>query len=211
MRVYIAVFVLCLIEAIMTSEPRNSASFTKEDSQTQAQSNAISTQAADQNCKPCDNAQQTRANTPKWYTSPEWWLVILGLGTLPVLAWQAFASGNAAAAALKQVNYTAATERAWMMDTKVAPTAGATDRPEGGDQVFIQCVAKNEGRTPARVLGMKALLATGPISDPGKTWDKKMYWFPKTLTPKWTIFPDKSSALHCPVQGLKGQPGQILR
>lgn len=118
---------------------------------------------------------------------------------------------NAADASLKQVNYMAATERAWIMDTRATLTAGAKDRPEGSEQVFIHCAAKNEGHSPARVLGMNAILAVGPISDPGQTWDEKLYDFPKDATPNWTILPDKSSALNVPVSGLIGQPGQTIR
>jgi hypothetical protein len=165
-------------------------------------------------CSCAAKADYSKNKPQGWHKLVTWpegiatWALIFTLGAI---VWQAIVGGNAAAAAIKQVNYMASSERAWVMDTTVILSAGATDRPEGSEQVFVQCAAKNEGRTPARVLGMNAILAVGPISNPGKTWDKKLYWFPKSTTPKWTILPDKSSALHCPVPGLTSQPGQTLR
>jgi hypothetical protein len=166
------------------------------------------------NCNCTTKADDGKDKPQGWHKLVTWpegiatWALILTLGAI---VWQAIVGRAAASAALKQVNYMVSSERAWVMDTTVVLSSGAKDKPEGSEQVFIQCAAGNEGRTPARVLGMNAIFATGPISDPGKTWDNKLYWFPKTLTPKWTILPDKSSALHCSVPGLTGQPGQIFR
>jgi hypothetical protein len=91
------------------------------------------------------------------------WAIILTLGAI---TWQtiethrtATASRNAACAALKQANHIALSERAWVLVKRVALTSGGVDRPEGTQQVSIHCKAENYGKTPARVLGLNALLA----------------------------------------------------
>jgi hypothetical protein len=94
--------------------------------------------------------------------------------------------------------------------SKVELTSGASDRPEGNRQVFIQCAARNHGRTPARVLGLKAICAVGPISDPGQTWDESLYDPNGQTVPRWVILPDKSSALNCPIPGYVADPGQRI-
>ncbi len=108
-------FALCIIAAIMTSEPHNSPTLAKGNPQTQAQGNAIPTQKPEQNCQPCNNPAKADDNSPKWYTSlkrPEWWLVILGFPTLAVLAWQAIVNGIAARAARSNIKLYISKERA---------------------------------------------------------------------------------------------------
>jgi hypothetical protein len=60
-------------------------------------------------------------------------------------------------------------------------------------------------------LGLNAIYAPGPISDPGQTWDDRLYDSDGQITPKWVILPDKSSALYCPIPGLFAERGQVLR
>jgi len=126
------------------------------------------------------------------------------------VGWQSREIRRSSKATEKATELSIASERAWVMEHTVAFTAGGVDVPDGRDQVFIQCVAKNHGRTPARVLGMNALRAIGPISDPGQTWDEVLYDFKAQNTPRWVILPDKNTALHCAVPDLKAVPGQIL-
>jgi hypothetical protein len=128
-----------------------------------------------------------------------------------ILAESVAAAQKNADAALHQTNHMVASERAWLLVSRIEFTAGASDRPEGTKQVFIQCAAINHGRTPARVLGMKALTAIGPISDPGQTWDESLYDPDGETTPRWVILPDKASALACPVLGFTAEPGQVFR
>jgi hypothetical protein len=211
MKTWIVIVLSIVIFAVILMAAENQPSGAQE-RQSAQQAKPATPISVNCNCAP--QTDDSKKKPQGWHELVTWpegiatWALIL---TLAAIVWQAVISRNAVAVALKQVNYMAASERAWVMDTSVILSAGAKDRPEGSDQVFIQCAAKNEGRTPARVLGMNAIVANGPVSDPGKTWDKKLYSFPKTLTPKWTILPDKSSALHCPVNGLTGQPGQTIR
>jgi hypothetical protein len=121
------------------------------------------------------------------------------------------AAHDTAQATLKHAEHIVASERAWILIGRVIFSSGASDRPEGNKQVFIQCAAKNHGRTPARVLGLNAIYAPGPISDPGQTWDDKLYISNDQSTPRWVILPDKASALHCPIPGFFAERGQAIR
>jgi len=88
---------------------------------------------------------------------------------------------------------------------------GAADRPEGSKQVFIQCDAQNNGRTPARILEMRALLGIGPIGDPSKTWDEGLYKPSENAkTPRWVVLPNLRTALHYPIPGFASAVGQPL-
>jgi len=157
---------------------------------------------------------------PDWHRFVAWpegittWAIIL---TLVAITWQSFethraatASRDAASAALLQANHTVVSERAWVLVERIALTSGGIDRPEGIQQVFIHCEAKNYGKTPARVLGLNALLAEGPISDPGATWNDRLYDFNQKSTPTWVITPNRAKALHDSVPGLLANPDDIL-
>jgi len=118
---------------------------------------------------------------------------------------------DSAETALKQANHIVASERAWILPISVILSSGASDRSEGNEQVFIQCAAENHGRTAARVLGLKALAAIGPVSDPGQTWDQSLYDPDSQTAPRTVILPNKATALHCPVPGFTAKPGQEVR
>lgn len=103
MRVYIAVFALCAIAAIMTSQPNNGATLPEDCPQDKADNHAVATQPQEQHHEATNDPSRADDNPPQWYASlkrPEWWLVILGFPTLAVLAWQAIVGANAAKAAL---------------------------------------------------------------------------------------------------------------
>lgn len=91
MRVYIAVFGLCVIAAIVTSQPYS----TPRTEQNSESSQAPQRGTADVKEKPDQTGShqtETDNHTPKWYTAlkrPEWWLVLLGFLTLGVIAYQA--------------------------------------------------------------------------------------------------------------------------
>lgn len=115
MRVRIAVFVLCAVAAIMTTQPNNRASLAKDYPQTQSQDRVTTANADDHNCKPCNNSTDSNNNSPKRdapLKRPEWWLVILGFPTLVVLLWQAIVNGIAAKAARDGVELQITKERA---------------------------------------------------------------------------------------------------
>lgn len=139
--------------------------------------------------------------------------MLIGLGTLGLLYRQTTSTKLAADAANKSATYLSNSERAWILVNRVAVTAGAIDRPEGPQQVFVQCEVQNNGRTPARVLEMRAIWKAGPRTDPGKTWDENLYSPTKHLaTPRWVVLPDPKlrTALNCPIPGFTGATGQSL-
>ena len=115
MRVYLAVWALCLIAVVMTCEPNNSTSFPQSNPQTQADNGVTAPQAHDQNCKPCGNPANAGNSSPQGdapLKRPEWWLVILGFPTLGFLIYQAIVSGRAASTAEKNTELYISKERA---------------------------------------------------------------------------------------------------
>jgi hypothetical protein len=204
----VAVVVICL-GAVYVSRQYQHAAKQCEEETAKVDARPVSPTGHAENAAEC--TQNAERHFPRLYSVFRWpdgTAVLALLLTLLVIAEQTNETRKSATAALRQVDYMAASERAHVIDTRVVVSSGAIDMREGSNQVFIQCAAKNEGRTPARVLGMNAILAVGPISNPGETWDKKLYWFGKNLTPQVTILADKSHPLNCPVPGRTAQPAQ---
>src|ERR1035437_7480206 len=130
--------------------------------------------------------------------------------TLLGIVWQSSETRKAAQAALIQSRYTVASQRAWVLPEKIELVSGSEDRPEGKYQVFVQCAAKNHGPTVARVLGMNAVFALGPISKPEQTWQQSLYDFDSRTKPQSVILPDKITALHSLVPEIKAMPGDVI-
>ncbi len=61
------------------------------------------------------DTKSAKAESPPWYTSAEWWLFILGIPTLIVIAFQAIASKQAAEAALLNAKALISSERPWLV------------------------------------------------------------------------------------------------
>ena len=120
------------------------------------------------------------------------------------------AAQDTAQAALAQANHIVASERAWVLVGKVALTSGASDRPEGSKQVFIHCEAVNRGKSPARVLGLNARYAEGPIAEPERTWNERLYDFSGKSTPRWTFVPNVPRSLSDSIPGFFANPGDML-
>jgi hypothetical protein len=152
---------------------------------------------------------QKENNVPRWW--PEGITAMAVILTLFAIAYQSYYTRVAAEATQRATEHSIASERAWVIVNEVRLTAGAKDAPEGDQQVFVQCAATNHGRTPARVLGMKAVWANGPIADPGKTWDQTLYDSDGQLTPRWVMLPEKFTALHCPIPGFHSTPGTAIK
>jgi hypothetical protein len=98
-------------------------------------------------------------------------------------------------------------DRAWLT---VINTELVGNKPGVQGTVYIQCAVKNIGKTYARVLGIKAILRVGPISEPEKSRDESHLQRDITWTHRWTIFPDKTTALHSPVPEVNGRAGDRL-
>jgi hypothetical protein len=99
--------------------------------------------------------QHVGVGAPSWYSSPEWWLVILGFPTLAFIAVQAVILR-------RQTNALVNSERAWLMANVVwtadvpripSPTRLHVIEGDGTSgqttAIDICLVCTNEGRTPA--------------------------------------------------------------
>jgi len=91
------------------------------------------------------DTKSAKAESPPWYTSAEWWLFILGIPTLIVIAFQAIASKQAAEAALLNAKALISSERPWLV---VSIERSEYEQPD----VFIVSV-RNKGNTPASFEG----------------------------------------------------------
>jgi hypothetical protein len=209
---YLAILVVVLGLAVFIAGQDERAAQESAQKAALKDNGALSTKAGENH--PQENVADSERDGPSWYGFFRWpvgtttWAIIL---TLMAIADQTKQTAIAAKATQQATEHLIASERAWILVSKVIFSSGASDRPEGNKQVFIQCAAKNHGRTPARVLGLNALYASGPISDPGHTWDDRLYDSQEKTIPRWVILPDKASALHCPIPGFFAERGQVIR
>lgn len=112
--------------------------------------------------------QPAQDKTPKWYQSPEWMLVIVGVITFLVVGYQSWATKRAALAtesyveavkeqtpsfkqaaeaALKNANAVIDAERAWIVPDMETPPPFVSDTIHR-----IACKLRNAGKTPARIV-----------------------------------------------------------
>jgi len=152
----------------------------------------------------------TRDCFDKWTLIFSCVLAVAGVVGIIVALMTVFATRDAAKAALKQANHMVASERAWVVVSKVNLTSGSIDHPNGSNQVFVSCGAKNYGQTPARILGMNVRLAIGPINDPEESWNENLYNFDGQTTTKWIIVPSIPKHLYRSIQGFSANPNNEL-
>lgn len=113
MRVYIAVFALCFIAAVMTSAPYPNA----DKEQRAESSHAEPHRSVAVNEKPDtseNEAGKSDSNSPKWYTAlkrPEWLTLIVAVLALIVIGWQSCETRKAANAATLGVKISISKER----------------------------------------------------------------------------------------------------
>jgi hypothetical protein len=117
-------------------------------------------------CSAQPNQQSANPKPPHWYTSPEWWLCILGVPTLFYIGKQARASKEAATAALKQANHIVNSERAWVLilrEKTQNPYLVPIEKPLAGGPRMSHCIVwiKNYGNSPARIAKFKFELQIG--------------------------------------------------
>lgn len=121
--------------------------------------------------------QDADSNSPHWYLAlkrPEWWLVILGFGTLLFLIYQTNIAKQAAEAALLNAQAIIDAERAWILiergqskDKVETPIISYDDRSAPDLQRASSCIfwMKNYGKTPAKIVGYRAELQIGDSQD----------------------------------------------
>ena len=140
-RVVIAIAILCVIAAYLARKPSNPGSDHKESPKAQARVSAVLV------IDPTSNAQNESPpkESPRWYQSPEWMLVIVGIVTCFVIGWQSWATSRAAQATQISAELLWASQRAQVAaEAHENPTKdlmSATPR--------VQLEFTNKGMTPA--------------------------------------------------------------
>jgi hypothetical protein len=133
------IFLLCAVG--LSREPNKSANVAKNKGDNQPPAPTI-TLVNNQASAP--DTKHGPDHAPRWYASPEWWLVILGFPTLFFIGVQSVLLRRSADAALLNAQALVNSERAWVL-AKVSS-------PERSHTVFdYTCSLHNHGRTPARV------------------------------------------------------------
>jgi hypothetical protein len=202
MRVYIAVFALCLIAAVMTSEPHNSASLPKGNPQTQAHGNVTATQATEQHCKPCNDTAKTDGNTPKWYAPlkrAEWWLVILGFPTLFFIAWQAWETRKAGQTARNNTDAFIHSQRPWLALNVGIASPLIFDNEHSQMHLTFAVTVRNIGQMPAMGVWINpAIFLPSPTKQNVRDERKRICESlrPVTSAIGQTIFPGVDSGTH---------------
>ena len=154
----------------LSSEPNMRAKVAENKGDQHGGASAI-TLINDNVSSPDTNHAQDRL--PRWYASPEWWLVILGFPTLAFIGWQALqtkhaaeqtaiaaratersaaATENSAAATAANTQAFRDAERAWIVEEIRFPDHIPRLSESGfGGILMVAFVAKNIGKQPAFV------------------------------------------------------------
>jgi hypothetical protein len=114
MRVYIAVFALCIIAAIMASEPYSSPR-TEQNTESAQESREGAVTVTEQPPKTGNSEQKAQNDPPEWYTAferPEWAAVVVALIGLGIIGWQSWETKKAAQATEKNTELYINKERA---------------------------------------------------------------------------------------------------
>jgi len=145
-RITVTVAALCVFAVHLSGQTQKGAQPNKQSPYSEAQKPVTVTFV---NNPTSDNhAQGAQKNSPDWYTSPEWWLCILGIPTLIFLGWQARAAKLGAEAIMLS-------ERAWLllhgekigMPMFIADSTDSTISTASCDIAFENC-----GKTPAEAI-----------------------------------------------------------
>jgi hypothetical protein len=182
MRVYIAVFALCFIAAVMTRAPYPNPEKEKPPEATHAKDCRVVSGPE----KPDQGSNHTEApnsNSPQWHAAfkdPQWLSIIVAVLALIVIAWQTVATARATRTMRDSVKITVSENRPWLL----------IQMGESGDKIQIpflvpigsvaqaelrlsHCIffIRNYGQTPARVLEIKAEIRIGdnPTQPPSST------------------------------------------
>jgi len=115
---------------------------------------------------PCSEKKSTQDDSPRWYQSPEWILIIIGGITALVIGWQSCETRKAATAALLNAQAVINAERAWIsvlpynwspeFFSKLEKDDPTPEGPMGKWPIshLFQAQIKNVGRTPATIEGL---------------------------------------------------------
>jgi hypothetical protein len=135
MRKWLAIFAIAAVMAVGVSGQPNK----RPASEQQGSKSEVEPESACQH----DRYAYTRTekaddHPPDWRTAlerPEWWLVILGFGTLAVVLWQTVQTKKAAQAALLNAQAVIDAERAWLTVSITDKLRPLPDSPRNRDNL----------------------------------------------------------------------------
>ncbi len=140
MRKRLAILAIAVFVAVSVSGQPNKAPYPDQHPANPEHTDILKTTPKKQN-EATSHKTETNVDPPEWYTAikrPEWWLVIVGFGTLIVVGWQTRILGRSVAVAEKSVNAFVSKERAWIfMRAKIT------------DDLNVTFYAENRGASPA--------------------------------------------------------------
>jgi hypothetical protein len=153
----LGVFAVAAFVAVGMSGQPNKTANDKKTPTGNKQSAAITLDSHDTSYRTQQAPQKTTPDSQKWYAPlkrPDWWLVLLGFGTLGVILWQTQQTKKAADAALLNAQAVINSERAWI--------AFSIDAEY---DTSYRISIHNHGRCPARINYLYAPWSCVPSSD----------------------------------------------
>lgn len=115
--------------------------------ETDATDHAQQAPTARNNCEPAANAAKTDSEPPRWYTSSEWWLVIVAGLTGIFIAWQARETAHAAKA-MEQSTGTQMGVEQGRASIIWDPRINRNKVTHEGTQFYFNWYCENWGKTP---------------------------------------------------------------
>jgi hypothetical protein len=99
------------------------------------------------------NTGGSKPELPKWYASPEWWLVILGFPTLLFIGWQAWEMRSGGETTNRQMQHLINAERAWIQVPEIIMGQRLSHLTPATNQfhIWLHPYIVNNGRTQARI------------------------------------------------------------
>jgi hypothetical protein len=108
--------------------------------------------------------ETTSTKPPPWYTSPEWWLCILGVPTLGFIGWQAWETRKAAEAS--KIAADASFAQIELMKSKERPRLSIEiQRVDLGETPVLEYKLTCHGTTPAFIKSSWQMTSFLPIND----------------------------------------------
>src|ERR1035441_8250152 len=112
---------LCLIAASVAGQPNQASRPKNHSAQTQILHAAIT---LSNNAEANADSNHHNVNPPRWYAAlrgPEGWLVVVGILTCIIIAWQAIETRRAAQVAQVSAKALITSERAWVVINEISP------------------------------------------------------------------------------------------
>jgi hypothetical protein len=168
---YLAILAAFLAVATAISGQPNRAADQSQESAKRSQPAVLPTGSP--NRQASSQTDQPKPNSPSWWTAlerPDWWLVIIAGLTGCVIGWQSWETRKAAEATVESAKATRDSIRLQEKGMKLTVNAErpylviSVESPSPNKFVFI---AKNEGKTPARIKSIWSKPIPAVMGQPG--------------------------------------------